>query len=556
MRPSILHSSFTRCIFTSILYVSLVAGIHAQPFGPTVLSSSTSVFIEGQALYVSGGADKNNTPSPQAFSLDLSTPWSTSRPSYQKISDGGPADYAHPSALLADKQRWYILSQDNVYFYHIPTKKWHLVGNNTSLASEYYLSGAADPETGIIYIPGGYLDKNTNVLMSYSTVENQTYYNTDETNHPDLANLTDSSVVWSTVSKNLLVFGGFISNIPRNNLYAYSPGNGWKGLSATGDIPTPRGSACLVPAYNGTKMVLFGGQVDSPDGPAINDIYILDVGSWAWTKGTPYSGDGAGSARLGSACAITNDLFISWGGSSNGNIASPLLIYNIKEGRWVEDYSPTVQSPTNQSQSPLAQPSTTQTTPPEHSPKPNLGAIIGGSIGGVAAIALVVGLIMIYRRKSASIKGSTPPPTSPEAGTIEKGNSSNLPIPVVESQKEEIKDYDPLMFSNQQQRGSYIQAYGPSTSLVPSPHVSFPVPTADGLAVQNVVPLPFQPNSHPQPKMQYTPYQPKPFVPPNAVPGLSPDSNKTLLSPQPSIISSANASPGLSSEQPGDYIDR
>ncbi|KAF9079317.1 hypothetical protein BGX27_006617, partial [Mortierella sp. AM989] len=126
-----------------------------------------------------------------------------------------------------------------------------------------------------------------------------------------------------------------IGGMTNNDLYAYTLASGWRLLSVKGDIPSPRRSSCFVPAYQGTKMVLFGGLTTSE--VTLGDIYILDVATLTWTRGPD---GGPTVARFESACAITNDYFISWGGLNLDTrvITTTTVVYNIKTATWTTNF--------------------------------------------------------------------------------------------------------------------------------------------------------------------------------------------------------------------------
>ena len=62
-------------------------------------------------------------------------------------------------------------------------------------------------------------------------------------------------------------------------------------------------------AYNGTKMILFGGQTSN--GATPGDLYTLDMESMTWnlTQTVPSS-----QSRHSMACSVSGDNFIIWGG--------------------------------------------------------------------------------------------------------------------------------------------------------------------------------------------------------------------------------------------------
>ncbi|KAF9356472.1 hypothetical protein BGX26_005205 [Mortierella sp. AD094] len=161
------------------------------------------------------------------------------------------------------------------------------------------------------------------------------------------------------------------------SLYEYIPNSGWSLLSDTGDVPPARKSHCMVPAYGGSKMIVFGGIDQS--GAVLGDIYSLDMATLIWTKGND---GGPAVARADAVCAVTNDLMVVWGGCdskiealSNGATA----VYNLKQNIWQSTYTPL--------------PDPDPATPPSTASSSKLEAIIGGIFGGVAVIALTLGLL-------------------------------------------------------------------------------------------------------------------------------------------------------------------
>jgi len=162
----------------------------------------------------------------------------------------------------------------------------------------------------------------------------------------------------------------------------------------TGAIPPGRHGHCLVEAYNGTKMVLFGGV--GKNNTALADIYILDMKTLTWTAGK--SGQSFVGRACG-ACAVTNDMFVAWGGgiptaTSYAVIASDqTVVYNLKMGNWQSSYSP---SPVS---SPPPQPSPTNSDGSSSSSSSPSGALIGGIVGGLAVVGAIVGFFFYRRRR-------------------------------------------------------------------------------------------------------------------------------------------------------------
>lgn len=354
----------------------------AQSWTPVTTWGMAYAFQEGQSLIINGGS--NNTDSiPQTFSLDLSTPWDTSAPKFTKLPDG-PNDYKHASTLLKDRQNWFVLSNGTGYEYNIPTQAWKSLGNSRYASTERGLPAATDPTSGYVYIPNAIINGTTQ-MFQYDVNLNLLKGLPME---PTLNTLVSYSVAWSNQANQMLVFGGAVSgtNHVQGRLYSWSPtGSGWTIPPTTGDIPTPRRSHCMVSADNGNKMILFGGLTEQSNS-VLSDVYVYDVASYTWTKGTDA---GPSSARAEMACAVNNDLLVVWGGGGVNTVLTSAItvVYNWKQDKWQTSYSP-IESPSSGNGG---------SGGGDAGGKSNTGAIIGGAIGGVVVIALIG--FFVYRKK-------------------------------------------------------------------------------------------------------------------------------------------------------------
>ncbi|KAK3818196.1 MAG: hypothetical protein JOS17DRAFT_778209 [Linnemannia elongata] len=206
-------------------------------------------------------------------------------------------------------------------------------------------------------------------------------------------------------------------------------------VKATGDIPPNRIGHCFVPML--TKAVVHvafeidaNGSIYYVVGGISNDVYSFDVNTRMWTHLStfPY-----GPGRTQMACAVQKNTLVIWGGypdSSNGaSIDSKPLLLDITNNL------------PNQSQWLDILPSSTLTGPVSASPtipigkkdKSNLGAIIGGIVGGLAVVALVAGFFVFRRRRACNMKsgiqvlprGAPPPPSSSGKNA---GGQVNVPM--------------------------------------------------------------------------------------------------------------------------------
>ncbi|KAG0378374.1 hypothetical protein BGX24_003987 [Mortierella sp. AD032] len=377
-------------------------------------------------------------PLGQTFYIDLSKSWTTSQPIYGELptaaASKGPA-----TALGNNKSSWYIFYARTGDKFNIQLGTWDTLDYKESFTREENLPAFLDPTTNQIYILDGYVTNNINgrkeVLgtMRFDTTASSSPWSNITQRAPVTGSFTTT---WSTLKKCAFIFGGYTTDstgalIVQKTMFTFTPGTGTpteKSLSTasdSGDGPTARYDHCMVEAYNGTKMILFGGY-DTSD-TYYDDIYILDVASLKWSKGTP---GGPTVARRRASCAVTNDLFVAWSGGIKDPVTSFMMavsqnitiVYNLKTNQWQDTYSPdpyvppppTVTTPsksgtgTGRGSNPTGTGTDTgsETTSGSSS---RIGWIIGGVVGGLAVIGIVVALLFICcrrRRQANKDKGS------------------------------------------------------------------------------------------------------------------------------------------------------
>ncbi|KAG0323977.1 hypothetical protein BG000_002394 [Podila horticola] len=245
--------------------------------------------VDDNTLYILGGAHYPDSISQSNFtyqfvSLDLTSNWDTTNPPWKTLPY--PSNYLsdldiNRYSLLAspDSRKFSLLkiTETNfVYDYNVDSGSW----TQAMALSRYTLAGRGlraviDPSTGLVYIPGAglSLDNSEMVIIDPST--------------------------------------GSTS-------------------------PSFRIRSCMVSAYNGSKIVLFGGDMN---GPSVAAISVFDVASSTWSDGPS-----ASDARSGMACSVSGDNFIVWGGEKFTSavevfgVPSAPLIYNIRTNQWTTQF--------------------------------------------------------------------------------------------------------------------------------------------------------------------------------------------------------------------------
>ncbi|KAF9196056.1 hypothetical protein BGZ50_002313 [Haplosporangium sp. Z 11] len=212
-----------------------------------------------------------------------------------------------------------------------------ILGENAT--NNALLSAVKDPSTGDVYVPQGHRGTQMAIYRSNGTVAEAPMPQTTVMD----TGLSLYSAVWSDLRGTLLLYGG-INPLSQNRqgspfLVEYDPRtNAWSRVTTKGPSPGNLYSHCMVPAYKGKMMVVFGG-VDALKDEIQGDIYILDVQSMSWTKGTDIE---KGLQRKGMACTAAGDSFVVWGGEINGNIPPEFdvpAIYNLKAGKWTKEFA-------------------------------------------------------------------------------------------------------------------------------------------------------------------------------------------------------------------------
>ncbi|KAF9912339.1 hypothetical protein EC991_011031 [Linnemannia zychae] len=383
--------------------------------------------VDEKTLYIHGGfkVPNSNIFEPQFFSLDLTQDtWDVSNPPWKQL----PYSNVFGNTAVLPAQHALTVSQDgrtlsmwiggepvNKVFanYSITDNKWTRLSVSYNLFFE--VRAATDPTTGMVYFPAGD-GLFTKAYQTLVKVDPSLRFTAEDI---PLSAMhipgTPNAFVWNKLRSSFIIYLDSASAPPpAYPFYEYTPSNRqWKALNTTGPYPIKSMGGCMVAAYEGTKMIVFGGIVDSTT--TVGDIYIIDMLTMKVTKGPT-----APAPRYYMACAVAGDNFISWGGYSKDAIFEPTalsgtgtpLIYNIHSGQWVKKYvrGSSYKPPTTPSPSP-----TNGVNPPGDAGgdgeregedaggdiKSVSGAAVGGGVaGGFVAIAAIAFIFVRRRRQS------------------------------------------------------------------------------------------------------------------------------------------------------------
>ncbi|KAG0273963.1 hypothetical protein BGZ95_010247 [Linnemannia exigua] len=203
-------------------------------------------------------------------------------------------------------------------------------------------TAVADPDTGLVYVVGGFYSNTTQNLLTVFDPKTATVVSSQPAT--DANNRTDVASVWSTKRKSVLTFGGSraitaVYGFDLGSLQEYDPSSKiWKTMTTSGNVPTRRLDACVAASEDGSKIVLFGGSLDS--NTYFDTIYVLDVVTGVWTQGAS-----APAYRTRMACGFKAGQFVIFGGSRGANRETTMhdnvpLIYNPDLNTWTIGYDP------------------------------------------------------------------------------------------------------------------------------------------------------------------------------------------------------------------------
>ncbi|KAF9541109.1 hypothetical protein EC957_003390 [Mortierella hygrophila] len=351
-------------------------------------------FMQGGISYGPAGPTTN-----QFYTLDLTQPtWTTVNPPwrarvYPESLNLIAKINKHSISVSPDKQNLTFWADypGLVLNYTIATDTWTQVPTPSQLTFSSDLHSETDPRTGLVYNPCGY----NNVSMGVYNPATQSF--TPATSPNGFVNDRFYTFVWSEVRNSFIFFG----NTPireTNPFVEYSTAsNKWTALPATGDTPRFR-------PYNGTKMLLFGGEPSNES--SSGSLYILDVPNMIWSQAT---GLDPSLGRSAMACAISGDNFIVWGGIRFISGGTPqdapgaMLIYNIHTGAWTDTFT----------RGTHFDPNTPNPEPPGKDGKEgdvgssetkSNAAAIGGGVAGVLVVIALVAFFVIRRRRQTKEK--------------------------------------------------------------------------------------------------------------------------------------------------------
>jgi len=217
----------------------------------------------------------------------------------------------------------FTLVEGTGHVYNVNSGSWRVVHNShfdleTSIPggdADEGAKAAADPKTGIVYLP----DLTYRKMLSVNL-------RTNAYNRSDVKIYADEGiqvVAWNAHLKSMVVEHAlYLMNLFTPSKVGKSS-TGWSELEFPRPQDIPTRWACGVPAQGGKKMVYYA-----------ESVYVLDVVKKTWSKGSP------GPGVWITSCAVSGDQLILWGGLAyeTDTASNKTYVFNIKTMKWISRY--------------------------------------------------------------------------------------------------------------------------------------------------------------------------------------------------------------------------
>ncbi|KAG0295820.1 hypothetical protein BGZ96_010938 [Linnemannia gamsii] len=321
-----------------------------------------------------------------------------------------------------------------VYTYTFRNARWSQPTLVPSLNKNPNMPMVTDPAENQVYIINGFVNViNDDVLgaMQYDPSVPTVMNPMRESTRLPLDG--GYAAVWSTALNVVVAYGGFVRSTPptySESLYEFNPQNSTFLSMGGTNSPAARYGHCMVEAYNGSQIILFGGA--DKDNEPLSDLHILDVATLTWTQQKVTSPP---RGRAYPCCAVTNDMFVAWSGAQWDKDDKEFkvideevtIVFNLKTKQWQSTFSPDNSgNTTGITETGKDHPTTSSTKLPEQHDV-SIEAVVGGAIAGLAVVLAGTAGLLYFCRMKAKKKGwawralrkkdgsPSPPPLPPMA---------------------------------------------------------------------------------------------------------------------------------------------
>ncbi|KAG0316497.1 hypothetical protein BGZ97_006797 [Linnemannia gamsii] len=258
--------------------------------------------------------------------------------------------------------------------YNVQSNSWQKSVVRFQNAGTAGVGAVTDPRTGLIYLMGGY--ENKDPTSPWQQVLD----------------------IFDPVSQTIRVV-----HLPNRDIFSVP---WYSGNQVKGAAPEVKEYHCMAANEDGTKLAVYGGRYRN--GTAVGELWVLDVVTSTWSQGQ------SGPPRAYAACTIAGDYFLIWGGGKFKieAVSSEMLIYNMNTSSYVQQYTPPAHykdlkppHPLTRTKAPWATDSPELSGQSSDRPPVPVGVAVGGAVGGLVIVVVLAGsLLMLQRRKQTQSK--------------------------------------------------------------------------------------------------------------------------------------------------------
>ncbi|KAF9414891.1 hypothetical protein BGZ94_000249, partial [Podila epigama] len=418
-------------------------------------------------LYVQGGDLGGGNLVNQFYALDLSRSWHTTSPVWNTLPSG-PINAYHSGGFSSDMNSFITFGREVGSPYTTPnfinifstsTGSW--IGTDSAMVADPTrrdMAIASDPlPGGQIYFIGGDAGQSGAGRSNAFDVYNIQSSVVSETNipHPGPQNIQGGTATWLTSKNAMILVGGVTDNAESNVVYLYKPSANmtttssysndnrinrrdytsgsasgspissynsgsmssssnlgssaaWSAQATKGHFPSSRTAHCIASNEDGSIIAVFGGFVNRSS-TSDHSIYFLDTRTWTWTMSSSNTVRG----RSYSACTMSGNQFIVWGGFYSNPTSTPnnlpsieesTMVYSLFEQGWVNTFvSRTAGSEGYgaDSNSGLGNRGNDNSSDLSRPNNKFIGLVLAiACSGAIVALLITAGAIMIYRKRN------------------------------------------------------------------------------------------------------------------------------------------------------------
>jgi hypothetical protein len=208
---------FVLSLFLALATLCLTFGQSPTSFFIPTPASNPAFSRTITKLYIAGGdtpTDLSFATLHQFISLDLAIPWTRNAPAWTQLADG-PAQAEFPAAFSSDEQTMFVFhiqGSNSPMQYNVQSNSWQKSVVRFQNAGTAGVGAVTDPRTGLIYLMGGYENKDPTspwqqVLDIFDPVS-QTIRVVHLPNRDIFSVPWYSGNVWSKYKNSILYWGG------------------------------------------------------------------------------------------------------------------------------------------------------------------------------------------------------------------------------------------------------------------------------------------------------------------------------------------------------------